>query len=378
MDADVGVVGLGAAGSSTLWRLAKRRISVLGFEQFAPGHPFGSSHGQSRLFRLAALESPHYVPLGQLALQLWQQLETETATEVLTVTGGLMIGHPDCQVVAGTLDSAKQHGLPYEMLEAEQLRRSYPQHSAVADSDVAILDPAAGVLRPERALRAAVSRAKEQGARVLEHVQVVALEPDADGVTIHTAARSFRVGELVLAVGAWIDKLLPAPEFHHRARRIVMNWFTPQEGRTAEFSPERFPIFVRDIPGSGAWGSPAVDGGLVKVGPEAYLRKEIDPDDLDRAIYAADSVPGREYVEQYLTGLDPIPVKLQPCMVAPSQDDHLVIGRHADFPHVVFAAGLGGLGFKYAAAIGEVSASVATGATSPVPIGFFSPERLKS
>jgi sarcosine oxidase len=52
-DADVAVIGLGAMGSNALWRLAARGVDVLGFEQFRPGHVQGSSHGQTRLFRVA-------------------------------------------------------------------------------------------------------------------------------------------------------------------------------------------------------------------------------------------------------------------------------------------------------------------------------------
>jgi sarcosine oxidase len=286
-----------------------------------------------------------------------------------------MIGHPDSEVVRGTLQSAKEHGLPYEVLTAGELRRRFPQHT-VADSDVAVTDPAAGVLRPERAIVAAMHKARSGGAQVLENVRVIAIEPHADGVTVHTAARSFRVGELILSAGAWAGRLLPPPEFHHRVRRSVMIWFEPCEGWASQFAPEKFPIFVRDIPNSGAWGVPAIDGPLVKIGPKNHPRIETDPETIDRATYAADAAPASEYVERYLPGLNPVPVKLQPCIVAPSRDDHFILGRHHDLPHVVLAAGLGGRGFKYAAAIGEVVASLATGEPSPVPVGVFSPERL--
>jgi sarcosine oxidase len=63
MDAEVGVVGLGAAGSSALWRLSARGVDAIGFEQFGIGHSRGSSHGDSRLFRTALCEGPEYVGL---------------------------------------------------------------------------------------------------------------------------------------------------------------------------------------------------------------------------------------------------------------------------------------------------------------------------
>jgi sarcosine oxidase len=374
VDTDVAVVGLGAVGSSALWRLAARGVPVLGFEQFCPGHPYGSSHGLTRLYRLAALEGPQYVPLGQLALRLWRQLEEDTGTTLLTTTGGLMIGHPDSEVVRGTWGSAREHGLRHEILTARELRQRFPQH-VIADSDIAIFDPAAGVLRPEQAIRAAVRRAEAGGTRILRNVRVTAIEPDAEGVTVRTETRSFRAGELVLAAGAWTRKLLTGPDFRHDVRRVVMSWFEPREGAAAQFKPAVFPVFVRSLAAGGAWGVPAIDGQLVKIGPETYAERDDDPDDIDRATYGSDTTEVSAYVARYLPGLIPEPVKVQPCVIARSSDDHFIIGRHDGLPHVVIAAGLGGHGFKYATAIGEVAASLATGAASPVPVAEFSPGR---
>lgn len=376
MDAPVGVVGLGAIGSCALWRLAAQGTSALGFEQFYPGHPYGSSHGLTRLYRLLALEGSQYVPLGQLALQLWRQLEEENDATILTTTGGLNIGSPDSEVIRGTLESAQKFDLPHQLLTANEVRTKYPQH-ALTDAEVAVIDPAAGVLRPERGITAATQSAESREARIMRNVRVTAIEPDADGVTIRTEARSFRVGELVLSAGAWTQKLLSPPQFSHSVKRVVMSWFQPR-GDAAKFTPEAFPVFIRDVPetGMGAWGVPAIDGPLVKIGPETYSDHEDDPDNIDRATYVTDTTYVSEYVERYLPGLDPQPVKVQPCMIAPSQDDHFILGRHESLPHVVLAAGLGGHGFKYATAIGEVAASLASGVGSPVPIGAFTPERL--
>ena len=52
MAVDVAVIGLGATGSAALHQLAKRGLRVVGFEQFAPGHDRGSSHGETRIIRL--------------------------------------------------------------------------------------------------------------------------------------------------------------------------------------------------------------------------------------------------------------------------------------------------------------------------------------
>jgi sarcosine oxidase len=52
-DADVIVVGLGAMGSAVTLRLAQRGLRVIGIDRFRPPHDRGSTHGQTRITRLA-------------------------------------------------------------------------------------------------------------------------------------------------------------------------------------------------------------------------------------------------------------------------------------------------------------------------------------
>ena len=106
--ADVIVVGLGAMGAHALWRLASRGAEVLGIEQFTPGHDRGASHGESRIIRT------EYVPLLLHAWRLWADLERETGEELVTQTGGLMLGAPDAPFITGPVESARAHGLEYE------------------------------------------------------------------------------------------------------------------------------------------------------------------------------------------------------------------------------------------------------------------------
>src|SRR5919199_1293007 len=130
-DAAVAVIGLGAMGSNTLWRLAARGVDVIGIERFRPGHVQGSSHGHTRLFRVACLEHPNLVPLAQRSLELWRELQARSGTPIIDVTGGLMIGPPGSQVVAGTLAAARAHDLPVGSLSAGELAAKYPQHAEV-------------------------------------------------------------------------------------------------------------------------------------------------------------------------------------------------------------------------------------------------------
>src|ERR1700736_6199278 len=127
--AQVAVVGMGAMGALTAWRLAARGARVIAFERFRPGHDRGSSHGDTRIFRTAYFESPEYVPLLQRAKILWRQLEEESGAALLTITAGLAIGRRDSGLVTGVLASAEQNGLPFRVVESTEMARLYPQHA---------------------------------------------------------------------------------------------------------------------------------------------------------------------------------------------------------------------------------------------------------
>ena len=72
---DAIVIGVGGMGSATVYHLAKSGARVLGLERFGIPHAFGSSHGSTRIIRLAYSEGSHYVPLLREAYRLWRELE---------------------------------------------------------------------------------------------------------------------------------------------------------------------------------------------------------------------------------------------------------------------------------------------------------------
>src|SRR3954447_3806249 len=113
---DAAVVGLGTMGTFVCREFARRRVSVIGFDQFDPPHDRGSHTGDTRVFRTAYAEHPDYVPLAQRAGALWDQLSAEEGTTFLHRTGMLSIGERDSLLIAGTRASAAAHNLPLESL----------------------------------------------------------------------------------------------------------------------------------------------------------------------------------------------------------------------------------------------------------------------
>src|SRR5438552_19183034 len=107
---DVIVIGAGAMGSATCWQLARRGVRVLGLDRFEIPNARGSSHGLSRMIRLAYYEQ-HYVPLLRRAYEVWRDLEQACGQKLLHITGGVYMGRADGELVAGSLRAAREHYL---------------------------------------------------------------------------------------------------------------------------------------------------------------------------------------------------------------------------------------------------------------------------
>src|SRR5437762_3597228 len=110
-------------GSATAWWLALRGRSVLVLERFEQGHVRGSSHGSSRIFRLA-YPVRTYVRLAQEALPLWRELEEDAGTALLTVTGG--VDHGDETTVVQVSEALAACGAAHKVLPPGAAAERWP------------------------------------------------------------------------------------------------------------------------------------------------------------------------------------------------------------------------------------------------------------
>jgi sarcosine oxidase len=353
--ADVAIVGLGAMGALSAWRLAARGARVIGFEQFRPGHDRGSSHGETRIFRTAYFESPEYVPLLQGAHQLWRQLEQEAGAQLLTLTGGLAIGRPDGELVAGVLASARENQLPHRLLDSTEMTRLYPQHRLDA-GDVAVLDEQAGFLRPERSIAAAASRAEALGARLLAETRVTSIATSSGGVEIETSRGRYKAERALVTAGPWTSKLLPRLGLPLRVERQMMAWMAVED--PALFAPQRFPIFIREVAGGRfRYGFPCLDGRSIKIAVH-HEGADADPDSVDREVGDADLLPIRDFAREFLHGVTGEVVNARVCVYTNTPDERFVATSPAGMPGVTVLSACSGHGFKFAAVMGELMAEL--------------------
>lgn len=348
------VVGGGLMGAAAAWRLSARGHRVTVLERFAPGHDRGSSHGTSRIFRVAYPE-PSYTKLALRALTLWRRLEKESGRSVLTLTGAVDHGSPETvDVLAGVLAGA---GRPAQRLSAGEVSDRWPGLRA---DTTALYHPDAGRLHADDAVSALLEAAGQQGAEVRYGVRVTEIRRrghTGDGITVVTDAdESLTAHAVVVAVGGWAPDFLPA----------LLTGLPPM--RVTQEQPVHFPVpdaldwpsFIHH-PGAGfhqpggVYGLGSVDGvkvGLHGVGPV------VDPDHRDRTPDPAAVERLRAYAGEWLPGVagaEPAPLT---CLYTTTPDGDFVIDRQGP---VTVLAGFSGHGFKFGPVIGDLAADLVEG-----------------
>jgi sarcosine oxidase len=370
---DVAVVGLGAMGSAAAAQLAERGLRVLGLERFALGHDRGSSHGLTRIIRLAYFEDPAYVPLLRRAFELWRQLERGAGERLLHVTGALDVGRDGSRVFEGSLRSCREHGLLHELLDAATLARRFPAWRP-APGARAVFQPDGGFLLPERCIAAHAARAAAAGADLRCDERLLEWHAGGGRVRLRTERGRYEAGQLVLAAGAWMGKLVPALAPLLTPERQVLGWFAVAD--RAPFAPERFPVFVMDVDEGQFYGFPEFGVAGLKVGKYHHLDEPADPDALDRACRPEDEAALRAAVARYFPAADGELLRHAACMFTNTADEHFVIDRLPGAPEVLAVSPCSGHGFKFASVVGEIVADLAADDATRHEIGLFRLARL--
>lgn len=342
-------------GSAAAFHLARRGVKVLGLDRFAPPHAVGSSHGQTRIIREAYFEHPLYVPLVQRAYELWGELEKLSGRSLLRQTGGLMIGSPDSRVVAGASHSATQHGLRFELLKAQEVRRRFPALNPT-DGMVAVWEPRAGILFPEACVEAHLLLARKSGADLRPDEPVHEWNVVPGGVRVLTAGAEYRADQVLFCAGSWIKDLLPGVALPLAVERQIQFWFDPAT-HAGQFQPDHCPIHIWEYePGRHFYGFPNLGEG-VKVARH-HEGAAVNPNSLDRHVGSAEIEKMRRIVGRFLPDANGPLRSAVVCQYTNTPDFHFWIDRHPVHREVLIASACSGHGFKFSSAVGETLADL--------------------
>jgi sarcosine oxidase len=355
-------------GSAAAYHLAKRGLSVAAIEQYEPGHDRGSSHGLSRIIRLAYFEHPSYVPLLQRAFELWRELEEASGERLLHVTGGIDAGLPGSRVFEGSLESCRVHGLRHEVLGGGEVNRRFPGYR-LPDEFQAVFQPDAGFLEPERCIRAHVRLAEERGARVLEGARVRTWQARDDLVSVQLDGEEIHARQVVVCAGAWMPILVPSLAHLLRPERQVVGWFGINA--PGDFALGRFPVFVMTTPDGHFYGFPQFGVSGFKIGKYHHRSEPINPDATHRTPDAADEAVLRDCVRSCFPGADGPLLRASTCIFTNTPDEHFIIDRLPDIPQALVVSACSGHGFKFCSVVGEIVADLVSAGQTEHDLSLF-------
>jgi sarcosine oxidase len=376
------VVGLGAMGSSACRELAARGANVIGIDQYAPPHKWGSTHGETRITRLAIGEGREYVPLARRSHELWHELERAGGTELLTRTGIVVLAHPTSTFLRETRAAAQEYGIEHRDLTNDELRQAFPMFAVDWDT-VAYHESAAGYLRPERAVATQLALARRDGARLRLGERVERWTASGRGVTVTTGGATYSAGQLLLCAGAWISELFEPGRELFAVYRQLLFWFPIRRGYE---QLRDMPAFVWDVGGDqqgfvhldGFYGFPAIDGpdGGVKVASESYEHTAVPDGRQHPASRAEIERMRRGCVEPFLPWLGTEPLRTVSCLYTSTRGSRFLIDRHPEHETVLIVSACSGHGFKHSPAIGEAVAQWLTGQEPEIDLSAFSLSRI--
>lgn len=375
---DVIVAGVGGMGSAACFALAKRGKRVLGLEQFDIPHTRGSSHGHTRIIRLAYYEHPSYVHLLKRAYELFHEIEAHTGEQVLHYTGSIDAGPADSSVFSGALLSATQFDLPHEVLTSAELTQRFPGYRFPRDH-MALFQPQGGFLLPERCIVNYVNAALALGADVHGRERVLAYEPTpSGGVRVRTDRSEYFADKLIITAGAWDDRLVPHLRGLAVPERQVLAWLRPLQPDL--FRPDTFPVFNALLPEGRFYGFPQFGIPGFKFGKYHHFEETGDPDTLIRGDGGEprpdDEAMLRDFATQYFPDAAGPTLTLVSCMFTNTPDGHFIIDMHPELPQVVYASPCSGHGFKFTSVIGEILAELAVDERTRWDISLFRADRF--
>lgn len=375
MKKSVAVIGLGAIGSMALLSLARRGVDVVGFEQSAPGHDNAAYGGASRQYSAGAVREQD-VALGHKAMQLWNQMESESGTELRIRAGQLTVGPALDPDVRSRLDSLRHHGLEHEVLTPDEMEERFPHH--VLDRDeIGVYTTDGGVLRSNAGVRVAVDLAVRNGGRVQSEECVLSVEYGRGGVEVKTNLGNYQFQHALVTSGPWVGELIPELRGRVVAREVVSYWVRPTDECLA-FTPLQFPPGVRrSVHGYSFTFLPAVDRREVKIVYWIPMRPEVDNPRHFRATEGeATRASACEAFTATLRGLSSNVSASRSYMEGFTPDRIPIVGRLSSAVSVL--TGFSGTGFKIAPIMGEVGADLALIGTTQHEVGHMSYERFSA
>lgn len=373
---DVVVVGAGLMGSSAAYSASSANTPkrVLLLEQFELLHGKGSSHGPSRIFRVA-YPDPVYTSLCIDSLERWHHIEKAAGVSLIEMTGELDFASENKQDIEKVQRTLEQQNIPCEVLSGPQANAKFPGFS-LGDSSLAVFNPMAGILNPTLAMQTLQTLAKQQGVTIRDRSEVKEIyAEDREGETVVVIVladgTSVVTRECIVTAGPWTKKLIGSSAAASVNIQPIATfgtyWKSSAPSKDELYLSDKFPVFI-------SYDHPEVYG-LAMQDPSVGVKicthygPNVDPVERASATQPAEDMKFlKAFIDQNFSSVDATePSKVDHCMYSMTPDSDFILdflpfpcrGQPNKVKNVVIGAGFSGHGAKMTPVIGQILADLA-------------------
>lgn len=372
---DAIVLGAGAMGSASAYHLARAGQKILLLEQFEFDHQKGSSYGLSRIIRYA-YDYPQYVELAKAVYPMWDEFEQEAGQTLYTRTGGIDFGTPDQPGLKAIENCLAGANVPFEKLSSTEASKRFPQFRF--DEDMIVLYQAdTGILAASDCIRAHLRLAEKHGAVLQSNTPIIEIVPRPNQVTVRTAAETYTAERIIITAGSWAKSVLAElglilPLTPRRCQEMYFTTTNP-----AAYEADQFPAFIGHVGAPYPWmtyGIASRQNSGVKVA--WHGGQDVNhPSEIDYTPSQQESDDILKFTNRYLPEVMSLKSS-RVCLYTMTPDEHWIIDRHPEFPHIVFGGGCSGHSFKFSTIIGKILTQLALQGSTEYDISLFKIERF--
>lgn len=339
----IALIGLGITGSAIAAHFSARGYIVTGFEQYAPAHDQGSSHGENRLFRRVPAEGARYVEMAARAAELWPIIEQQSGRTLFTPNGCMDIAAQGEDWAERSYNLARDYDVHAQRLSIAQAAEKLPVFNFKKGMEITHV-PSSGILKAEETLLACHDIARKNGAALQFKTRVLVVDPVSKKVTTDKATHKF--DHIIISAGAWVKTFMPA--IPAVIEKSVLGWFG------ADIATSDLPGFSYKNGRQGFYGMPGLDGESIKIGP-ARQHNVIEALEPKQAILEKDKVVLAAAIQNYTQHLDVNVARFDSGKITHLPEGEFLFTRHEDNADILIVSPCSGHGFKYAPVYGEIA-----------------------
>ncbi len=362
------VAGAGIFGVTAALELRARGHEVRLCDPGPVPHPLAASTDLSKVVRLEYGADEDYVALGERALDGWRRWNRELAP-LFHECGVLFMrrGPIDSGTFEGdSFELLKKRGHPIERMNGAELSKRFPAWRFAASKYIdGIFHPQGGWAESGRVVERLAAEARARGVTVDEGRAPARLDERGGRVTgvVTTDGARLEADCVVAATGAWTPRWLPSTAAWLRTTGMPVFHLRPDSPEL--FRAENFPVFGADISNTGYYGFPLHSSGVVKIANHGPGR-EMAPDSPARTVTDEETAHLRAFLNETFPDLSNAPiVNTRVCLYTDTRDGHFWIARDPEREGLVLATGGSGHAFKFAPALGALTADAVEGRAHP-------------